>query len=116
MKPAAAAAGGGGGAGEGGLEDIMKKAPLRNEDRTEPLQFEQQPEKPSNGDGAGAGAGGGGGGGAGAGELDERIINSVAFEQIQMCDEEGDDSFSRTIVLKYFEQAEETIPKLKALL
>jgi len=93
---------------------------LRNEDRTEPLQFEQQPEKPSNGDGAGAGAGagagGGGGGGAGAGELDERIINSVAFEQIQMCDEEGDDSFSRTIVLKYFEQAEETIPKLKALL
>ena len=48
--------------------------------------------------------------------MDERIINSVAFEQIQMCDEEGDDSFSRTIVLKYFEQAEETIPKLKALL
>jgi len=45
-------------------------------------------------------------------ELDDHgEILDEAFEQIKMCDEE-DDSFSRSIVTKYFEQAEETIPKL----
>jgi len=58
---------------------------------------------------------GGGGGGGATVALDPAIVDD-AFTQVLMCDEPGDDSFSRSIVVKYFEQVEETLPKLKDLM
>lgn len=48
--------------------------------------------------------------------LDDGIIMVPAFESIKSCDDDDDDSFSRTLILKFFSQANDVVPELADLL
>lgn len=49
-------------------------------------------------------------------ELSSDILDVEVFEQIQACDEDDDRSFSRELIVKYFAQAQGTVPELNKYL